>query len=111
MRKLIATVAAVGLLAAPAALASTSGHPRGHHHARQVARQQCRAERLTLGVQQFRAKYGVPHALANCVRGHVPGDRQAATPCRAERRSGAQAFRQKYGQHPLNQCIKTKTSG
>lgn len=66
---------------------------------------------MLLGVKAFRARYGVPHAFANCVRVHRTGDLQAAVQCRAERQqAGARAFRLKYGQRPLVQCIKTKTS-
>jgi hypothetical protein len=73
MRKITATMAALSLMAGPAAgIASAKKHhgDQGHHHGRNVARQQCNAERKALGVKAFRAKYGKPNAFAKCVKAH-----------------------------------------
>jgi hypothetical protein len=115
MRKITATLAALSLMAGPAAgIASAQKDPGnpGHHHARNVARQQCQAERKALGVKAFRAKYGMPNAFAKCVKAHRPTDKSAAVTCRAERKAvGGKAFRQKYGKgNALNKCIKANTA-
>lgn len=114
MTRAITAVLAVGALLGPsAALAGAApGLIAGHHHARNVARQQCTAERRVLGTKAFRLKYGVPKAYTKCVRSHLPTDRAAATRCRAERKQvGAKAFRLKYGgPAPLNRCIKEQTT-
>lgn len=120
MRKLIAIVAALGLLALPGSVQAAGGNGQqgkskanGRGQAIKVARQQCNAERQTLGVKAFRDKYGRPNAYRNCVQARLAADRAAAANCRAERKQlGPKAFRQKYGKrNTLDQCIKVSAGG
>jgi hypothetical protein len=111
MRKTIAALLAAGTLVAPVAVSAVPA-ATGHHPARNVARQACKAERGALGTKAFRLKYGGRHALAHCVKAQLPGDRKAAAQCRAERKQiGKSAFRAKYGvPGPLKRCVKAATA-
>ncbi len=109
MRKTISVLLAAGAVVAPTA-ALAAPPIVGHHHARNVARQQCTSARHLLGVTGFRLKYG---GYVSCVRSQLPTNVQAAATCRAERQQiGARAFRLKYGGPVgLNRCIKVLTAG
>ncbi|TMK42198.1 MAG: hypothetical protein E6G56_01965 [Actinobacteria bacterium] len=110
MRRQLA-IALSGAVVAVTALGLTAGVAGAHHHlARSLAVAQCRAERSAIGPAAFRAKYGVPHAFARCVRAHRPANRAAAQQCRDERRAiGPAAFRAKYGvPHAFRRCVQAK---
>ncbi|HEY1595195.1 MAG TPA: hypothetical protein VGF74_07355 [Thermoleophilaceae bacterium] len=111
MKRTIASLAAIGVLAVPAAAGAS--HPRVHRAASGtgVAAKACKAERTSDGVAAFRQKYGNKkgrHAFARCVTQHV---RQARKECRAERTTdGIAAFRMKYGnakgRNAFSRCVR-----
>jgi hypothetical protein len=107
----IAILIAAGALALPAAASSHKTHHRAH--AAGAARAACKAERDSLGVTAFRAKYANEkghNAMRRCVRAHR---RAAIATCKAERTSlGVTAFRAKYGteggrhRHAFRRCVR-----
>jgi hypothetical protein len=109
LKKTIASLAAIGVLAVPAAAGAS--HPRAHHRAVGVgaAAQACKAERKA-DIAAFRQKYGNRngrHAFRRCVRQHL---RQSRATCKAERDADLTAFRAKYGnkkgRHAFRRCVR-----
>ena len=103
MRKLTTSLAAVALLAVPAA---TDAHrPAGKGKAAAA----CRAEREA-DAEAFETKYANERgrrAFRRCVRRHV---RQARLTCRTERQNDPAAFRTKYanerGKRAFRRCVR-----
>ncbi len=109
MKKTIASLVAIGVLAVPAAAGAS--HSRVHHRAvgAGAAAKACKAERQA-DVTAFRQKYGNKngrHAFRRCVRQHV---KQARATCKAERDADVPAFRTKYGnkkgRHAFRRCVR-----
>jgi hypothetical protein len=110
LKKTIASLVAIGVLAVPAAAGAS--HPRVHHHRAAgvvAAAKACKAER-SADLAAFRQKYANKngrHAFRRCVRQHV---KQARQTCKAERSTDVAAFRQKYanknGRHAFRRCVR-----
>jgi hypothetical protein len=108
LKKSIALLAAIGVLAVPTAAGAS--HPRVHHAVGAgVAAQACKAERKA-DLAAFRQKYGNKngkHAFRRCVAQHL---KQARQTCTTERSADLTAFRQKYGnakgKHALRRCVR-----
>jgi hypothetical protein len=109
LKRTIASLAAIGVLAVPAAAGAS--HPRVHRASTGtgVAAKACKAERAA-DVTAFRQKYGNKkgkRAFARCVRQHV---KQARQTCTTERAAGVTAFRQKYGnkkgRNAFSRCVR-----
>ena len=111
MKKLMALVALLALLAVPA---FASGHAKRHHHAGvHPAVAACKAERQA-DKAAFKTKYANKngkHAFRRCVAAHV---RQAAKTCRAERKADQAAFKTKYGnkkgKNAFRRCVRQHES-
>ena len=108
---LLLVTLAIGLLAAPQALAG----PRGL--ALKAAKAECRAELSELGRAAFREKYG-RHPARSCMRANMPeavsAVKNASQECRAEREADPDAFRAQYGtnenkRNAFGKCVSGKT--
>ena len=120
MRKWLVVLAVFLAIGIPAAYAASSANdkPAQAQNAADNAATKCKAERGSMGIEAFRAKYGTNHNLMNafgkCVSSKVEGrgeegrdekddnddkaEDSAARNCKAERSGmGAEAFAKKYG--------------
>ena len=99
MGRLLILVAALGVLAAPAALADK---PAAKHD--QNAAQECGAQLKSMGAKDFRSLWGnLGQCVALTVQQNQENVESAEEQCRAARAKDAAAFKDKY--HSFGRCV------